>query len=164
MISPPMRVGQGVDVHPLVEGRPLILGGVTIPFDRGLDGHSDGDVVAHAACDALLGAAGLADLGTHFPADDPAFEGASSMDLCRQVAKMVAANGWAAMNLTVTILCDQPRLGEHVGQMSANLADVFGLEPASARVTAKAAEGLGFAGRGEGILAIAVCLEVAADP
>jgi 2-C-methyl-D-erythritol 2,4-cyclodiphosphate synthase len=164
MISPPMRVGQGVDVHPLVEGRPLILGGVTIPFDRGLDGHSDGDVVAHAACDALLGAAGLADLGTHFPADDPAFEGASSMDLCRQVAKMVAANGWAAMNLTVTILCDQPRLGEYVGQMSANLADVFGLEPASARVTAKAAEGLGFPGRGEGILAIAVCLEVAADP
>jgi 2-C-methyl-D-erythritol 2,4-cyclodiphosphate synthase len=164
MISPPMRVGQGVDVHPLVEGRPLILGGVTIPFDRGLDGHSDGDVVAHATCDALLGAAGLADLGTHFPADDPAFEGASSMDLCRQVAKMVAANGWAAMNLTVTILCDQPRLGEHVGQMSANLADVFGLEPASARVTAKAAEGLGFPGRGEGILAIAVCLEVAADP
>jgi len=95
MIPQPMRVGQGVDIHPLVEGRPLILGGVTIPFDRGLDGHSDGDVVAHAACDALLGAAGLDDLGTHFPENDPAFEGASSMDLCRQVAEMVAASGWA---------------------------------------------------------------------
>jgi 2-C-methyl-D-erythritol 2,4-cyclodiphosphate synthase len=159
----PMRVGQGVDVHPLVEGRPLILGGVAIPFDRGLDGHSDGDVVAHAACDALLGAAGLDDLGTHFPADDPAFEGASSMDLCRRVAEMVAASGWAAMNMSVTVLCDQPRLGGCVGQMSANLAGAFGLEPASSRVTAKAAEGLGFPGRGEGILAIAVCLAVATN-
>jgi 2-C-methyl-D-erythritol 4-phosphate cytidylyltransferase/2-C-methyl-D-erythritol 2,4-cyclodiphosphate synthase len=163
MIPQPMRVGQGVDVHPLVKGRPLILGGVTIPFDRGLDGHSDGDVVAHAACDALLGAAGLDDLGTQFPADDPALEGASSMDLCRQVAKLVASSGWAAMNLAVTILCDQPRLADCVGQMSANLAGVFALEQASARVTAKAAEGLGFPGRGEGILAIAVCLAVAAD-
>ncbi|HEU4399027.1 MAG TPA: 2-C-methyl-D-erythritol 2,4-cyclodiphosphate synthase, partial [Actinomycetota bacterium] len=153
----------GVDIHPLVEGRPLVLGGVTVPFDRGLDGHSDGDVVAHAACDALLGAAGLDDLGTQFPADDPSFEGASSMDLCRRVAELVAASGWAAMNLTVTILCDQPRLADHVGQMSANLADALALEPASARVTAKAAEGLGFPGRGEGILAIAVCLAVAAD-
>jgi 2-C-methyl-D-erythritol 2,4-cyclodiphosphate synthase len=163
MIPQPMRVGQGVDVHPLVEGRPLILGGVTIPFDRGLEGHSDGDVVAHAACDALLGAAGLDDLGTHFPDSDPALAGASSMDLCRQVAEMVAASGWAAMNLTVTILCDEPRLADYVGQMSANLADVFALEPASARVTAKAAEGLGFLGRGEGIMAIAVCLALAAD-
>jgi 2-C-methyl-D-erythritol 2,4-cyclodiphosphate synthase len=163
MIPQPMRVGQGVDVHPLVEGRPLILGGVTIPFDRGLEGHSDGDVVAHAACDALLGAAGLDDLGTHFPDSDPALEGSSSMDLCRQVAEMVAASGWAPMNMTVTILCDEPRLADHVGQMSANLAGVFALEPASARVTAKASEGLGFLGRGEGILAIAVCLAVAAD-
>jgi 2-C-methyl-D-erythritol 2,4-cyclodiphosphate synthase len=163
MIPQPMRVGQGVDVHPLVDGRPLVLGGVSVPFDRGLGGHSDGDVVAHAACDALLGAAGLDDLGTVFPADDPAFEGASSMDLCRRVAEMVAASGWAAMNMSVTILCDQPRLGDCVGQMSANLAEVFGLEPASTRVTAKAAEGLGFAGRGEGILAIAVCLAVVAN-
>jgi 2-C-methyl-D-erythritol 2,4-cyclodiphosphate synthase len=163
MIPQPMRVGQGVDVHPLVEGRPLILGGVTIPFDRGLEGHSDGDVVAHAACDALLSAAGLDDLGSHFPDSDPALQGASSMELCRQVAEMVASSGWAAMNLTVTILCDEPRLGDFVGQMSANLAGVFALEPASARVTAKASEGLGFPGRGEGILAIAVCLAVAAD-
>jgi 2-C-methyl-D-erythritol 2,4-cyclodiphosphate synthase len=163
MIPQPMRVGQGVDVHPLVEGRPLVLGGVTVPFARGLDGHSDGDVVAHAACDALLGAAGLDDLGTHFPPDDPAFEGASSMDLGRQVAEQVASSGWAAMNLAVTVLCDEPRLGGLVGQMSANLAEVFGLDPAQARVTAKATEGLGFPGRGEGIPAIAVCLAVAAD-
>jgi 2-C-methyl-D-erythritol 2,4-cyclodiphosphate synthase len=120
-------------------------------------------VVAHAACDALLGAAGLDDLGTHFPADDPAFAGASSMDLCRRVAEQVAASGWAAMNLDVTVVCDEPKLGEVVGQMSANLAEAFALEPAQARVTAKAAEGLGFPGRGEGILAIAVCLAVAAD-
>lgn len=163
MIPQPMRVGQGVDVHPLVEGRPLILGGVTIPFDRGLEGHSDGDVVAHAACDALLGAAGLDDLGTHFPDSDPALAGASSMELCRQVAEMVAASGWAAMNLTVSVLCDEPRLADFVGQMSVNLAGVFALEPASARVTAKAVEGLGFLGRGEGIMAMAVCLAVAAD-
>jgi 2-C-methyl-D-erythritol 2,4-cyclodiphosphate synthase len=163
MIPQPMRVGQGVDVHPLVEGRPLVLGGVTVPFARGLDGHSDADVVAHAACDALLGAAGLDDLGTHFPPEDPAFEGASSMDLCRQVAEQVASSGWAAMNLAVTVLCDEPKLGGLVGQMSANLAEAFGLDPAQARVTAKATEGLGFPGRGEGILAIAVCLAVAAD-
>jgi 2-C-methyl-D-erythritol 2,4-cyclodiphosphate synthase len=163
MSPPPMRVGQGVDVHPLVEGRPLVLGGVTIPFDRGLEGHSDGDVAAHAACDALLSAAGLDDLGTHFPNSDPALAGASSMELCRQVAKLVASSGWAAVNLTVTILCDEPRLADLVGQMSVNLAGVFALEPASARVTAKAAEGLGFPGRGEGILAIAVCLVAAAD-
>jgi 2-C-methyl-D-erythritol 2,4-cyclodiphosphate synthase len=163
MIRQPMRVGQGVDVHPLVDGRPLVLGGVTVPFDRGLGGHSDGDVVAHAACDALLGAAGLDDLGTHFPADDPSFEGASSMELCRRVGELVAASGWATMNLAVTVLCDQPRLGGLVGRMSANLAEVFALEPAQARVTAKSAEGLGFSGRGEGILALAVCLAVAAD-
>jgi 2-C-methyl-D-erythritol 2,4-cyclodiphosphate synthase len=163
VILQPMRVGQGVDVHPLVAGRPLVLGGVIVPFDRGLDGHSDGDVVAHAACDALLGAAGLDDLGTQFPQSDPAFQGASSMDLCRQVAEWVAASGWAAMNLTVTVVCDQPRLAGHVGRMSANLAGALALEPASTRVTAKAAEGLGFPGRGEGILAIAMCLAVAAD-
>ena len=161
MIPQPMRVGQGVDVHPLVEGRPLILGGVTVPFDRGLDGHSDGDVVAHAACDALLGAAGLDDLGTLFPADDARWAGASSLDLCRQVAGRVAAGGWEVSNLAVTVLCDRPRLADLVGKMAANLADAFGLEPDQVRVSAKATEGLGFTGRGEGIAATAVCLAVA---
>jgi 2-C-methyl-D-erythritol 2,4-cyclodiphosphate synthase len=158
---PPLRVGQGVDAHRLVEGRPLVLGGVTVPFERGLAGHSDADVVAHAACDALLGAAGLDDLGTLFPAGDPRWAGASSIDLCRRVAELVAASGWTAANLAVTVLCDRPRLGDLVGKMAVNLAEAFGLEPGQVRVTAKATEGLGFPGRGDGIAATAVCLVVA---
>jgi 2-C-methyl-D-erythritol 2,4-cyclodiphosphate synthase len=159
--GPRMRVGQGVDAHPLVAGRPLVLGGLTVPFDRGLAGHSDADVVAHAACDALLGAAGLDDLGTLFRGDDPRWAGASSLDLCRQVAELVAAAGWEVSNLAVTVLCDRPRLGDLVAKMAANLADAFGLEPDRVRVSAKATEGLGFTGRGEGIAATAVCLAVA---
>jgi 2-C-methyl-D-erythritol 2,4-cyclodiphosphate synthase len=155
---PGLRVGQGVDAHPLVEGRPLVLGGVAVPFERGLDGHSDADVVAHAACDALLGAAGLPDLGSHFPSSDPRWAGASSIDLCRRVAELVAASGWAAVNLDVTVLCDRPRLGRHTAEMAANLAAAFGLEAAQVRVSAKGTDGLGFAGRGEGIAATAVCL------
>jgi 2-C-methyl-D-erythritol 2,4-cyclodiphosphate synthase len=150
-----------VDAHPLVDGRPLVLGGLTVPFERGLAGHSDADVVAHAACDALLGAAGLDDLGTLFPADDARWAGTSSLDLCRQVAGRVAAGGWEVSNLAVTVLCDRPRLGDLVGKMAANLADAFGLEPDQVRVSAKATEGLGFTGRGEGIAATAVCLAVA---
>jgi 2C-methyl-D-erythritol 2,4-cyclodiphosphate synthase len=135
---PPLRVGQGVDAHPLVAGRPLVLGGVTVPFELGLDGHSDGDVVAHAACDAVLGAAGLPDLGQHFPSDDRRWKDASSLELCRRVADLVTAAGWRPLNLDV--------------------AAALGLEPAQVRVTAKSSDGLGFAGRGEGIAATAVCL------
>ena len=157
----PMRVGQGVDAHPLIPGRPLVLGGVTVPFELGLDGHSDGDVIAHAACDALLGAAGLDDLGRHFPSSDRRWQGASSVELCRRVAELVAASGWAAVNLDVAVVCDRPRLGHLTAEMAANLAGAFGLEPGQVRVTAKATDGLGFAGRGEGIAATAVCLAVA---
>jgi 2-C-methyl-D-erythritol 2,4-cyclodiphosphate synthase len=158
---PALRVGQGVDAHPLVAGRPLVLGGVAVPFELGLEGHSDADVVAHAACDALLGAAGLADLGSQFPSADPRWRGASSIELCRTVAGLVAAAGWAPVNLDVAVLCDRPRLGHLTGEMAANLAAALGLEPARVRVTAKATDGLGFCGRGEGIAATAVCLAAA---
>ncbi len=158
MTLPPLRVGQGVDAHPLVAGRPLVLGGVRVPFELGLDGHSDADVAAHAACDALLGAAGLPDLGRHFPSSDPRWAGASSLELCRTVAGLVAATGWAPVSLDVTVLCDRPRLGHLTGEMAANLAAALGLGAGRVRVTAKATDGLGFCGRGEGIAATAVCL------
>ena len=158
MSLPPLRVGQGVDAHPLVAGRPLVLGGVTVPFELGLDGHSDGDVVAHVACDAVLGAAGLPDLGQHFPSDDRRWKDASSMELCRTVAGLVTAAGWRPLNLDVAVVCDRPRLGHLTAAMAAELAAALGLEPAQVRVTAKSSDGLGFCGRGEGIAASAVCL------
>ena len=158
MNLPTLRVGQGVDAHPLVEGRPLVLGGVAVPFELGLAGHSDADVVAHAACDALLGAAGLPDLGHHFPSSDPRWKGVAGVELCRRVAELVTGSGWAAVNLDVTVLCDRPRLGHRTAEMAANLAAAFGLDPARVRVSAKATDGLGFCGRGEGIAATAVCL------
>jgi 2-C-methyl-D-erythritol 2,4-cyclodiphosphate synthase len=163
MTSPGFRVGQGVDAHRLVAGRPLVLGGVEVPFELGLDGHSDADVVAHAACDALLAAAGLEDLGRLFRADDPRGAGVSSLDFCREVAALLAAAGWVVGNVAVTVVCDRPRLGGLVDEMAANLAGAFGLEPGQVRVAPKSSEGLGFAGRGEGIAATAVCLVVAAD-
>ena len=158
MSLPPLRVGQGVDAHPLVAGRPLVLGGVTVPFELGLDGHSDGDVVAHVACDAVLGAAGLPDLGQHFPSDDRRWKDASSLELCRTVAGLVTAAGWRPLNLDVAVVCDRPRLGHLTAAMAAELAAALGLEPAQVRVTAKSSDGLGFCGRGEGIAASAVCL------
>jgi 2-C-methyl-D-erythritol 2,4-cyclodiphosphate synthase len=159
---PPLRVGQGVDAHPLVTGRPLVLGGVVVPFQLGLDGHSDADVAAHAACDAVLGAAGLPDLGQQFPSADPRWKDASSLELCRRVAELVEASGWAPVSLDVAVLCDRPRLGHLTVAMAANLAAALGLEPDRVRVTAKATDGLGFTGRGEGIAATAVCLAAAA--
>ena len=162
MTLPPLRVGQGVDAHPLVAGRPLVLGGVTVPFELGLDGHSDADVVAHAACDAVLGAAGLPDLGQHFPSADPRWAGVSSMELCSRVAELVAGSGWAPVNLDVAVLCDRPRLGHLTATMAANLAAALGLEPSRVRVTAKATDGLGFTGRGEGMAAVAGALIEAA--
>ena len=158
MSLPPLRVGQGVDAHRLVAGRPLVLGGVRVQFELGLDGHSDADVAAHAACDAVLGAAGLPDLGHHFPSADPRWKDASSLDLCRRVAELIAAGGWAVVNLDVAVLCDRPRVGHLVAAMAANLAGARGLEPARVRVPANSPDGLGFCGRGEGIAATAVCL------
>jgi 2-C-methyl-D-erythritol 2,4-cyclodiphosphate synthase len=156
--APRLRVGQGFDVHPLVEGRPLVLAGVRVPFNRGLGGHSDADVVAHAACEALLSAAGLGDLGQHYPPGDQRWAGSSSLEFCRQIAKRLAEAGWAVENLAVTVVCDQPRLGRLLPAMRETLAGALDLEPGRLQITPKSSEGLGFTGRGEGIAAIAVCL------
>jgi len=161
-VTPRLRIGQGFDVHPLVEGRPLVLAGVKVPFDRGLGGHSDADVVAHAACEALLSAAGLGDLGQHYPPSDPRWAGVSSLKLCREVAELVAKEGWAVENLAVTVVCDRPRLGPLVAAMRERLAGALELDPERLQVTPKSSEGLGFTGRGEGIASLAVCLLVGA--
>ena len=161
-MTPPFRVGQGVDVHPLVTGRPLLLGGVAVPFDRGLDGHSDADVVTHAVCDAVLSAAGLGDLGHHFPASEPRWAGTGSLTFCRQVAGLARGAGWAVGNVAVTVLCDRPRLGPYLPAMTEALAGALGVDAGQVQVSPKSTEGLGFTGRGEGIAAVAVCLLVAA--
>ncbi len=157
-VVPAVRVGQGIDVHPLVDGRPLVLGGVVVPFERGLAGHSDADVLTHAVCDAVLSAAGLGDLGRHFPASDPRWAGAHSLSFCRQAVALAGEAGWTIGNVAATVVCDRPRLGTYLPAMTAALAAALGVDPGQVQVTAKAAEGLGFTGRGDGIAAIAVCL------
>ena len=161
---PAIRVGQGVDLHPLVPGRPLWLAGVQVPSDRGLAGHSDGDVLAHAVCDALLGAAGLDDLGRHFPASDQRWAGVPGMVLCKEVARMVQQAGWAVVNVDATVLCQEPRLAPHLPRMRARLAQALAVTEAQIRLAPKSPEGLGFPGRGDGIAALAVCLLAAAEP
>lgn len=148
-----VRTGTGYDVHRLVEGRELILCGVSVPFDRGLLGHSDADVGAHAVIDALLGAAALGDIGTHFPDTDPAYRGADSLTLLRQTVRMLADQGFAPGNVDVTLVAQRPRLAPYVGQMRSNLAQASGLPIDCVSVKAKTNEGLGFEGRGEGISA-----------
>lgn len=151
------RVGHGFDVHALVAGRALVVGGVTIPFDRGLDGHSDADVLLHAICDALLGAAGLGDIGQHFPDTSPEYAGADSRVLLRQVAAMLST-GWTIGNVDATIIAQAPKMQPYRQQMVANIAADLGLERAQVNVKAKTTEHLGFTGRGEGIAAEAVVL------
>ena len=150
------RSGIGFDVHPLVEGRPLVLGGVTVPFDRGLAGHSDGDVLTHAVIDALLGGAGLGDIGTHFPSDDPNYEGVASTGLLRQTARLVRERGWRPAYLDATIIAERPRLTPFIDQMARSLADSLDTDRDSVNLKAKTSDGLGFVGRGEGIAALAV--------
>ena len=147
-----MPVGIGYDSHRFAEGRELVLGGVRIEHDRGLAGHSDADVVTHAVIDALLGAGGLGDLGTHFPPDDETWRDADSLDLLRTVLGMLSGR---VTNVDVSVICEEPRLGAHREQMERNLAEVLGA-PASVKATTN--EGMGFVGRGEGIAAIAVAL------
>lgn len=153
-----LRIGQGFDVHALVAGRPLILGGVTIPFERGLLGHSDADALLHALCDALLGAAALGDIGRHFPDTDPAFSGADSRVLLREVAARVRAAGYTVGNVDATIIAQAPRMAPHIPAMVANIAADLGIDRDCVNVKAKTTEKLGFTGRGEGIAAQAVCL------
>jgi 2-C-methyl-D-erythritol 2,4-cyclodiphosphate synthase len=154
---PALRVGQGFDVHRFSgdPGRPLVLGGVTVPGAAGLAGHSDADVVAHAVAEALLGAAGLGDLGRHFPAADPLWAGADSMDLLEKVSTMVRDEGWGLVNADCTVVCERPRLVEHTDDMARLLGAVVG---APVSVKAKRAEGLGAIGRVEGIACLAIVL------
>lgn len=153
-----MRVGQGFDVHALVAGRPLIIGGVTIAHDKGLEGHSDADVLLHAVCDALLGAAALGDIGRHFPDTDPAYKGADSRVLLRAVAKLLESNTYQVLNVDATIIAQAPKMAPHIPAMIANIAADLGIAPGRVNVKAKTTERLGFTGRGEGIACEAIVL------
>lgn len=161
-MMPRMRVGQGYDVHALVSGRPLILGGVEIPHTMGLAGHSDADALLHAATDAVLGAAGLGDIGWMFPDTDPQWKGADSRDLLRRAMARVRDAGWEVVNLDATVHAQAPKLAPHVPAMAANIAADLGLDASCVNIKAKTGEGLGFVGRREGIEAQVVVLLVAA--
>lgn len=152
------RIGQGYDVHKLVEGRPLILGGVTIPFEKGLLGHSDADALLHAITDALLGAAGLGDIGRHFPDTAAEFKGADSRVLLREAYARVQAAGWKVINVDSTLIAQAPKLAPHIDAMCATIAADLGLEKSAVNVKGKTNEKLGYLGRQEAIEAQAVCL------
>lgn len=158
MSLPPFRIGQGYDCHALVPGRPLIIGGVTIPHATGLLGHSDADVLLHAITDALLGAAALGDIGKHFPDTDAQFSGADSRALLREAAKRVAAAGYAIGNVDATIIAQAPKMAPHIGQMIVHIAADLGVEMQQVNLKAKTNEKLGYLGREEGIAAEAVAL------
>ncbi len=153
-----MRVGQGFDVHALVAGRRLVVGGVEIPCDRGLLGHSDADVLLHAICDALLGAAALGDIGGHFPDSDPRYQGIDSRELLRHVAELLRSRGYAVANVDATIIAQAPRMAPHIPTMVERIAADLGIGADQVNVKATTTEQLGFTGRGEGIAAQAVCL------
>jgi 2-C-methyl-D-erythritol 2,4-cyclodiphosphate synthase len=155
-----VRFGFGYDVHPLVVGRKLILGGVEIVHDRGLQGHSDADVLLHAICDALLGAAALGDIGHHFPNNDPMFKDISSLDLLRRVKAMLKRKGFSTVNVDATIVLEHPKIAQHVTSMKRRIAGALGVEPERISIKATTNEGIGFVGRGEGCAAYAVaCIE-----
>ncbi|MCR5831704.1 MAG: 2-C-methyl-D-erythritol 2,4-cyclodiphosphate synthase [Lachnospiraceae bacterium] len=153
-----MRIGQGYDVHRLVEGRDLVLGGVRIPYEKGLLGHSDADVLVHAVMDALLGAAGERDIGYHFPDTDERYKGASSIMLLGEVMKILAAKGLKTVNIDATVMAQKPKLSSYIEEMRENIAVATGLDKEFVNVKATTEEGLGFTGSGEGIKASAVCL------
>lgn len=153
-----MRIGQGFDVHALVPGRKLIIGGVDIPFARGLLGHSDADVLLHAVTDALLGAAGLGDIGRHFPDSDPRFKDADSRQLLREADRLIREAGYHTVNIDATVIARAPRMAPHVAAMAANIAADIGIEAGCVNIKAKTTESLGFTGRGEGIAAQVIAL------
>lgn len=153
-----MRIGMGYDVHKLVEGRKLILGGVTIPYEKGLLGHSDADVLLHAIMDALLGAAALGDIGKHFPDSDPAYKGISSIKLLKKVGELLEENCFFIENIDATIIAQAPKMRPHIDKMRANIVDALGIEIGQINVKATTEEGLGFTGTGEGISSQAICL------
>lgn len=153
-----VRIGQGFDVHALVEGRKLIIGGVTIPYHLGLAGHSDADVLLHAICDALLGAAGLGDIGQHFPDTDARYQGIDSRALLREVSRLVRGQGYDVSNLDATIVAQAPKMAPHIAQMVAHISADLGIKVDYINIKATTTERLGYTGRGEGIAAQAICL------
>lgn len=156
----PFAIGQGVDVHALVTGRPLILGGIAIPYEKGLDGHSDADVLLHAITDAILGAAGLGDIGRHFPDSDPAFKGADSRVLLGESVKRVQAAGWRVGQIDATVIAQAPKISPYAAQMQMSIAGCCQITPSQVNIKGKTTEHLGFTGRGEGIAAQAVVMLV----
>ena len=153
-----MRIGQGYDVHKLVEGRPLIMGGVNIPYEKGLLGHSDADVLLHAISDALLGAAAMGDIGKHFPDTDPKYKGADSLKLLGEVGRLLEEEAYIIYNIDATIIAQAPKMRPHIDSMRANIADALCIDISQVSVKATTEEGLGFTGSGEGISAQAICL------
>jgi 2-C-methyl-D-erythritol 2,4-cyclodiphosphate synthase len=153
-----MRVGIGYDVHPLVAERPLILGGVTIPFEKGLDGYSDADVLVHAIMDSLLGAAGLKDIGHQFPGGDPQYKDASSIRMLEQVGRMVASQGYVIKNVDSVLIAQDPKIAPYIDEMRNNLSRALRIDAGQVMVKATTTDGLGFTGKGEGMAAYAVCL------
>jgi len=153
-----IRIGQGIDVHAFADGRRLVLGGVEIPYEKGLAGHSDADVLSHAVCDALLGAAGLDDIGRHFPDTEARYKGADSLELLAQVMTLIAAQGWHVANLDATVIAQAPRLAPYVEQMRKNLGACLQIQADAVNIKATTTEFLGFTGRGEGVASIAVAL------
>jgi 2-C-methyl-D-erythritol 2,4-cyclodiphosphate synthase len=163
MTLPAMRIGEGWDIHALVAGRPLILGGITIPHSHGLDGHSDADALLHAITDALLGAAGLGDIGRHFPDTDERFKGADSAVLLAEAVRRVRDAGWEPVNIDSTIVAQAPKMAPHIAAMCARIAQVLAIAPACVNVKAKTAEKMGPVGEGRAIEARAVCLLASID-
>jgi 2-C-methyl-D-erythritol 2,4-cyclodiphosphate synthase len=159
-----MRIGQGFDIHALVAGRKLIIGGVEILHERGLAGHSDADVLLHAVCDALIGAAALGDIGTHFPDSDPNYQGIDSRKLLRHVTRLLAAHRWDVVNIDATIIAQAPKMAPFIAAMRANIAADAGIAVAAVNIKAKTTEALGAIGRGEGIAAEAVALITQQQP